>query len=117
MDQEQLTVGYDQYMPQPLEERIRLFNLIPAENRALLIKTHMERWLAANRLRLDPEQVAVVEECICSISPDWYRAERDFEKVSQQAEALRERAEAVFSREDVMQILSIRADYVPATKS
>jgi len=117
MDQEQPTIGYDQFMPQPLQDRRRIFNEISAENRALLIKTHVERWLAANRLRLNHEQVAVLEEIIPFISPESYRAERDFEQVAQEAEALRQKAETVFSREDVRQIMSDRPEYVPPIES
>ncbi len=116
MNQEQLTISYDQFMPLLLQERIRLFNEVSAENRALLIKTHVERWLATNHLRLTHEQVTVIDEIIRSISPESYQAERDFEKVMQEAEKLREKAEAVFSREDVIQIMSNRADYVPTVE-
>ncbi len=35
------------------------------------------------------------------------------EKIHREAEVLREKAEAVLSREDVVQILSDRPDYVP----
>jgi hypothetical protein len=113
MNQEQTPIGYDQFMPQPLQERRRIFNEISAENRALLIKTHIGRWLAANRLRLTPEQIAVLEEITTYITPELYQAERDMEEVERKAEALRKKAEAVFSREDVRQILSDRPDYVP----
>ncbi len=86
MDQEQLTIGYEQFMPQPFRERLKIFNEISAENRALLVKTYVERWLAANRHRLTQEQVAVIEEIIPSISPEKYRAERDEEKVLREIE-------------------------------
>jgi hypothetical protein len=117
MSQKQSTISYDQFMPQPLQERIRIFNEISPENRAQLIKTHVERWLAAIRRRLTQEQLALVEEIICSISPEWYKIECDFERAKQEAEVLRKRAEAVFSREDVMQIMSHRANYVPAVEA
>ena len=107
------TINYDVYMTQPFEQRLRLFNEISAENRALLIQTHVKRWLAANRSRLNSEQVAVAEESIGFISPEKYREGRDMEKIHREAEALREKAEAVLSREDVVQILSDRPDYVP----
>jgi len=113
MNQERTPIGYDQFMPQPLQERLRIFNEVSAENRALLIKTHVERWLATNRPRLTHEQIAVIEEIISYITPESYQAERDTEKVEREAEELRRKAEAVFSREDTMQIMSNRADYVP----
>jgi hypothetical protein len=114
MNQEQSVIGYDEFMPQPFSERRRIFNEISAENRALLIKTHIERWLATNRQRLNNEQITVVEETIIPfITPERYRAERDTEKVEQEADALIQKAESVFSREDLWQILAPRADYVP----
>jgi hypothetical protein len=116
MNQEQMTIGYDQFMPQPLEDRRKIFNEISAENRALLIKTHVERWMAANRPRLTGEQIAILEEIILCITPERYQAERDMEKIHQEAEALRQKAETVFSREDVRQIMSDRPDYVPPSK-
>ncbi len=44
MDQGELIIGYDQFMPQPFKDRLKIFNEISAENRALLVKTHVERW-------------------------------------------------------------------------
>lgn len=114
MSQEQPAIGYDQFMPQPFEERLRIFREVSAENRALLMKTHIERWLAANRPRLTDEQVAVVEEFISFISPELYRAEPEEEKTIREVEALKKKGEAVFSRDDLRQIVSERADYVPA---
>ena len=116
MNQEQSTIGYDQFWPNPLEERIRLFNGVSAENRALLIKAHIKRWLAANRPRLNYKQIAIVEEIIRSISPEWYKIERDFAKVEQAAEALRQKAEAVLEPEDMVQVFTNYAEYVPAIK-
>jgi len=113
MTPEQPTISYDQFMPQPRERRIQIFNEISAENRALLIQTHVKRWLATNQSRLNSEQVAVVEESIRFISPEKYQEGRDMEKIHREAEALREKAEAVLSREDVVQIFSDRPDYVP----
>jgi hypothetical protein len=117
MMQEPSTIGYDQYMTHPLEQRLQMFNQISAENRALLIQTHIERWLAANQSRLNSEQMAVVEEIIQFISPEKYQEGRDMEKVHREAEALRKKAEAILLREDVVQILSDRPDYVPPIKA
>ncbi len=114
MNQEQPTISYDQFMPQPRQERLRIFNEVSAENRALLIKTHIERWLTANRPRLTPEQIAVIEEVTPFIKPEWYQADRDIVKVEREAEVFCRKLEAAFSREDVMQISNANfADYVP----
>jgi hypothetical protein len=114
MNQEQSAIGYDEWMPQSPEERRRIFTDISAENRALLMKTHIERWLATNRQRLSNEQITVVEDIMIPfIIPERYQAERDAEKVEEEADALQRKAEEFFSREDLMQICSPRADYVP----
>lgn len=117
MTPEELTISYDQFMPQTLRRRIQLFNEVSAENRALLLRTHVERWLAANRRRLTPEQIAILKEIGERISPEWYREDRDFERLRDEVEGLRARAEAVLPLEDVVQILSNRADYVPAVEA
>ena len=114
MNQEQLEVNYDQFFLTPIKERREIFTEISAENRAFLVKTHAERWLAANRSRLTDEQVSVVEELIQSISPEWYKTRPDFsEEIHPEAEILVNKVEAVLSREDVLQLATNRADYIP----
>jgi|GEM_PF-4865919 len=117
MNQEQTTIGYDDYMPQPLRERRRVFSEISPENRALLVRTHVERWLTTNRPRLTGEQIAVVEEMILYITSERYQPDRDMEKIHQEAEALLRKAETVLSGDDVRQIVFERADYVPPVGS
>jgi len=113
MNQEQLAINYNQFFLKPVKERIKILNEISAENRAFLVKTQAERWLAANRSRLTHEQVSTVEEYILSISPKWYETRDDFEKIDPKAETLVKKVEAVLSREDVMQLATNRADYIP----
>lgn len=115
MSQEQLTISYDEFMPQPVKERIKLCMEISPENRVEIMKTHITRWLEANRHRLTPEQVAMVEEeFIPFIIPEAYRPDRDSEKIMRQAEALEQKAKAIFTHEDLRQIASEHADHVPA---
>ncbi len=116
MNQKQKTLSYDQFMPRPLQERIRLFNEVSAENRALLVKTHIERWLVKNQSRLTEEQIAVVDEVLQFAIPENYGSNRNIEKLHSEIQKTGEKAAAVFSREDIMQILSNRADYLPIIK-
>lgn len=114
MNQEQVTIRYDKFFLSSDEERKEIFNEISADNRAFLVKTHVERWLAANRSRLTDEQVSVVEELIQSISPEWYKEKYDFsEKIDPKIEALIKKVEAMLSREDVIQLAANRAEYIP----
>jgi hypothetical protein len=118
MSQEQLEVNYDQFFLKPVKERIKIFTEISAENRAFLVKTHAERWLAANRSRLTDEQVSVVEELIQSISPEWYKTRPDFsEEIHPEAEILVNKVEAVLSREDMLQLGANRAEYIPIVEN
>jgi hypothetical protein len=106
-------VSYDLVFRDPVEERIRIFNEITAENRALLIKTHAERWLSMNRQTLTREQTAVVEELIESISPEWYREGAGSEVIAPDARAMISRIEAVLPREDIRQLATNYAEYIP----
>lgn len=113
-NQEQTAVSYDRFMVRSRQQRLKVFGELSAENRALIIKTHIERWLAANRLRLTPEQIVVAEEILPFVKPEWYQADRDLEKVQQEAEVFCRKLESVFSREDVLQISNANfADCVP----
>src|SRR5262245_39897851 len=54
------------------DERIRVFNEISAEQKAGLVRTHLRRWLAANRADLTGEQLEVLNEALGLISADVY---------------------------------------------
>ena len=117
MNQEQPAVGYDDFFPKSTKERIKIFSAISAENRAYLVRTHVERWLAANRSRLVEEPVAVVEEAIRSISPVGYKDRQNIEEISPEAKALEKKFEAVFPREDMRQFATEQADYIPVNQN
>lgn len=118
MNQEQGTIGYDKFFLTPVKERREIFTEISAENRAFLIKTHAERWLAANRSRLTDEQISVVEELIQAISPELYKTKHDFsEEIHPEAEILVNKLEAVLSPEDMLQLGANRADYIPIVEN
>ncbi|MEZ5426443.1 MAG: hypothetical protein R2747_09270 [Pyrinomonadaceae bacterium] len=111
MDKEQPIVGYQQFFRRSIKERIRIFNDISAENRALLVRTQAERWLAANRSRLDDGQISLAEELIGLITPEMYRGLP--KQIEPEIEALLKRIEAVFPRQDLRQLATLRAEYIP----
>lgn len=113
MNQEQKEIDYDQFMPLFLQERIRIFNEVSAENRALLVRTQVERWLAFNRSQLDQKQIDLLNEIIPLISSEKYEENRDVEKVEREADKITERLESVFSRDQIRQMATNRADYIP----
>jgi hypothetical protein len=117
MNQEQIEVNYDQFFLTPVIERREIFTEISAENRAFLVKTHAERWLALNRSRLTQEQISVVEELIQSISTEWYITKYDFsEEIDPKVEVLIKKVEAVIPNEDLRQLATNQAEYIPVAE-
>lgn len=70
-------VKYDDFMRLSAEQRKGRFGQIGAENQAAVVRTHAERWLAANRARLDSSEVAVFQDAIAFITPRIYRGPMD----------------------------------------
>ena len=68
---------YDDFMKLSVHQRHARFDTISAENKAMIVRTHSERWLRNNRGRLSASEVEVFEEIIAFISPDLYRKRRD----------------------------------------
>lgn len=104
MNQEQSTISYDQFKALLPEEQRKVFSEASPEHRALLMKTQIQKWLDTNLSRLNQEQIAVIEEMLRFVTPDKYQADRDYEKVTQEADKLFKKAEAVLPREDVIQM-------------
>lgn len=106
-------VSYDDYMPLTRQERIKVFNEISAENRAILVKTQVERWLMVNISKLNKQQTDLLNETIEFITPDKYEEDRDYEKVERETAELSNRVSELFTQDEMMQFMSPVADYIP----
>jgi len=113
MDEEHGEVSYDEVFRKPSGERLRIFNEVSADNRALLVRTHAGRWLAANRARLSAGQIAAVERVIAAIEPKWYEPERDEAAFEKEFEPLIKNLETLLPREDLRQLATRNADHIP----
>ena len=111
----QVTVSYDEYGPMDDQQKLTVFNEVSPENRALLVRTQAERWLAANRDRLSDEQVGAVEGAIAFIEPSRYD-EEDAEADRAASEEVMGRVMAALSRDDIMQAFTRRGAYIPPTE-
>jgi hypothetical protein len=69
--------AYDDFMKLSGEERRARFGTISAENKAMIMRTHVELWLRGNRGRLTASEIAVFQEMIAVITPDLYRTRSD----------------------------------------
>jgi len=107
----QTDIDYDSFFQQDTQARLKAFNAISPENRASLVRAHLERWVAANRERLTPEQLAFTEDSLAAVHPDAYR-ETTRDAYRPQLKALEERGFRLLSYED-MRALTIFGDYVP----
>ena len=104
-------VDYDTFMKLDVQGRIRTFNEVTAESRAELVQTQIKRWTEKNKARLSAEQLKMIEEILAFVTADRYRqqmteAERALMK------DLETRTAALFSREDMMQMMTINGDYI-----
>ena|SRR5688500_3425512 len=113
MDQEHGEVSYDEVFQKPSGERLRVFGEMTPGGRALLVRTHAERWLAANRARLSAWQIAAVERVIAAIEPKWYEPERDEAAYEKEIEPLIKNLETLLPREDLRQLATRYADHIP----
>jgi hypothetical protein len=104
-------VTYDEFMVRPFDERLRMFNQVTPENRAYLVQAHLSRWLAKERPRLTSEQVRVLEEALSLINAESYRRPRT-NKTRLTFSRLEEDLARVLSRKDMLQAVTIHADYI-----
>ena len=108
-----MSVTYDAFMQMDHQNRIRSFNEITPENRATLVRTQIERWLAAHRASLTAEQVATMEDNLAFAVPDNYRLPKDPRTLSL-AKELEAKTAALFTREQIMEALTIQGPFIPA---
>jgi len=104
-------VDYDTFMQQDVQGRLRLFNQVTPENRAELVQTQIRRWVEKNQARLTPEQLSVMAQNLAFVTADRYRQPMNEAQMAQ-AKEMEARTAAVFSREDMVQALTIRGDYI-----
>jgi hypothetical protein len=107
-----ITIGYDEFMVKPVSDRIEVFNEISPENRAMLVRTHLDRWIRQNRARLTAEQLAAMEANLAFITADKYRTPRQA-GLEAERQKLEETNARLFSHEEMRQALTIHGDYIP----
>ncbi len=65
---------YARFMELSVEQRRSGFAELSPEHRALIVRTHAERWLAQNRERLSASEIGLFEELIAFVTPERYGA-------------------------------------------
>jgi hypothetical protein len=92
---------YENFCKRPSDEKLKLFNELPAENRAELVRTQMERWRDANQKRLTPPQMSSLKEMLEIVTPDLYRPEKQTEATTARMKELQTKQITLFTREDL----------------
>ena len=108
------TVDYDTLMQQQDKAAIRRqFAQLSPENKALIVRTQIERWITANRARLSPAQLQVMQEMAAVVSPDLYSPNRT-EGTLARVQELEKRAISLLGKEDVGRAATLEmAVYIP----
>lgn len=91
---------YDAFMRLPSDQRRERLAAMRATDRALIVRTHATRWLAANRARLSPTEIAIFDELIAFIRPELY-APRPNPAIDEEERALRTRMRCRVNPDDV----------------
>jgi hypothetical protein len=84
---------YEAFCKKDEKEKRRLFRAAPVDQKAVLARTQMERWLEANRSSLSNEQLAVLQELIPTVTADLFQSNSEAKAKMQSFEA---RASSVF---------------------
>ena len=84
---------YEAFCKKDEKEKRQLFRAATADQKAVLARTQMERWLEANRSSLSNEQLAVLQELIPTVTPDLFQSTSEAKARMQSFEA---RAGSVF---------------------
>ena len=110
-------VDYDTFMQQDVQGRLRTFNEVTPENRAELVQTQIKRWVEKNKTRLTPDQLKMMDENLAFAIADRYRTPiQPDDKAMAQMQELEARNAALFSREDLVDAMTIRGTYIPKKK-
>ena len=99
-------IDYDDFLKLSAHERHARFVAIGAENKATIVRTHVERWLRNNRGRLTASEAEVFVEMIAFITPDLYR-ERRVDTVDKRQEAMMEKMNRGVNPEDVLEATNL----------
>ena len=94
----------------------RQFAQLSPENKALIVRTQIERWINANRARLLPVQLQVMQEMAAVVSPDLYSPNRTGATLARVQE-LEKRAISLLGKEDVGRAATLEmAVYIPKSQ-
>jgi hypothetical protein len=72
-----IAADYDKFMALAAQQRREQFGKMSAEAKAFTVRTHAERWIAANKARLGSAELAAMQEAVSFITPRIYATPMD----------------------------------------
>ncbi len=106
---------YKAFMVEARSEQVSVFIGLSAQDKARLGRTHLRRWIAANKSDLTSEQSKVLGEALALISAELYQEPRNAE-LQARLKALGERAETLLGMERAAYAMRARGPYIPPAK-
>ena len=92
---------YETYCQMERAEKRAAFKSMPPEQRAELMRTHLERWRDANKAKLNEAQLTLLKEMAAATSPAMFDggSEAEQAKARELVEALETRADSLFTND------------------
>ncbi len=82
----QAIIEYDEFMQLSVQQRKEQFRGLSGDSKAFLVRTHAQRWVAANKARLSASELAAFQEAIAFVTPRIYEAPTDPEVLKRESE-------------------------------
>jgi len=107
-------ITYEAFIELDYAARAERFRETNAETKAMIMRTHGERWLAENRARLTTGQVDLVREAIAFVTPALYLNPTDPDTL-RRTEALEAKLRCRLRHSDIM--IAFKVSQPPANAS
>ena len=109
-------VTYDTFCSLPDEAKRAAFNTATPEEKAAVMKTHVERWRGANKSRLSAPQLALLDQMVAVITPESYTPGPGREAAQNRMRALEPKLAELFSPDDIQAAMQPSGPCLPKGK-
>jgi hypothetical protein len=101
-------ISYDDFVKLAPEARRAQFQRLTADRKALIKRTHAQRWLTTNRARLSDAQIAVANDAIEFVTPQIYLRPGDPDMLEQE-QRIKQRLTCILGHDNTRQAFVLDA--------
>ena len=94
-------IEYESFCKMSVESKRSAFNATTPDNRALLVRTQIERWRDANKPRLNEKQLELLGELVAIATPAAYGGGAPTQEAQDKMRSLEARLRELFTIDDV----------------